>query len=144
MSDATTVQNPHRVEIQLPRDEYDNLLSKVEEPRHAEGGSERYAQNSAVAEHVRHLLSEHSEVDLSDYEATAPSSRSYSRKIYLQLPESEHEALREEFSTTPIADDHAGRGCYAGNSQFAEWCRRVIQHHLDETDDEPEISSERT
>ncbi|WP_149782361.1 hypothetical protein [Natrinema hispanicum] len=137
-SDETSVENAHRMRVQFPKQEYQDLFERFKESALAEDrfGHSTYASNSPIAEYVRQLLMDADSVDVSDYQAKKPRNRNYSRVIHLQLPPSQYQDIRDEFSRTPIADDTAGRGCFAGNSPPAEYIRRCIRTHLSlETDD---------
>ncbi|SFS56256.1 hypothetical protein SAMN04488556_1591 [Halostagnicola kamekurae] len=67
---------------------------------------------------------------MSDYDATPPSSREYSRSITILFPEGQYQDLREKFAQTPLHDDKNARGTYAGNSAFSEYLRRYLRHYL--------------
>lgn len=137
-SNETSVENAYRIRVQLPKQEHEALLEAFKATSLADDrfGRTTYASNTPLAEYVRQLLERRRDADFSDYQATKPTNRNYSRDVHLQLPPSQAEDIRDEFSRTPIADDTSARGCFAANSPLAEFIRRCIKTQLsDETDD---------
>ena len=127
--DSTSIPNAHRITVQVTKEEYDDLLKAFRRSELAKDRfqHETYASNTPEGEYARRLLVDTEKVDFLDYDATMTVSRQYSRSLHLQLPRSQYENLHRAFMGTPIANDTAGRGCYAGNSQFAEYLRRCLK-----------------
>lgn len=131
-SNATAVSGPKRACLYLTADEFNDLSDEFRASPLAEGHPDTYESNSPMAEYIRRLLEEPIEVDMSDYEATPPSSREYSRSITILFPTNQYQDLREKFAQTPLYNDKNARGTYAGNSAFGEYLRRYLRHHLNE------------
>lgn len=122
-------ENTKRAGLYLTKSEHNELVKEFTQSELA-GSRDTYGHNHPLSEYTRRILGDNPEADVGDYDGSPSKSREYSRTVTIEFPLEQYESLKEQFRDTPVAEDANGRGAYAGNSPFAEYLRRCLQHYL--------------
>ena len=120
-----TIDTTHRVGFSVSAETYGELFEDAQEFADEPGHS-----NNKLGRHIRELLADPGEVDVSEV-GNVEGTRSYTRKVGLYVDSDEWDALRTAFEESALSEDYRGEMCYFSNQPFGEFCRRVILSRMD-------------
>jgi len=123
-----TEESPRRVVINLTSNEYQQLLDIFVDSAMV-GSKETYDQNHPFGDFIPQILKENPEADVHDYTNQSPSVR-YTEPVTMMMPPGQYKSLRENYKSTPIADDKNGHYALSGNAPFSEYLRRCLVQSL--------------